>query len=136
VPFPPFQSEATSSFGERKKGPGWPCFPVGRFLNLHVGVSDESVSFAVQKGIQISRSTVKVFKHNDMADLEAVLQKVAIEQKKVIYHWLWRMKVGLLMLSCRARSPSVDGLLLWRDFTRIKETLRLFRNWFVAYDGL
>ncbi|KAI9101035.1 pyridoxal phosphate-dependent transferase [Phlyctochytrium arcticum] len=47
-------------------------------------VADAGVSFAVQKGLQISRSTVKYFKHNDMADLERVLQDVQREhiQKK------------------------------------------------------
>ncbi|KND01689.1 serine C-palmitoyltransferase LCB1 [Spizellomyces punctatus DAOM BR117] len=48
-------------------------------------VADAGVSFAVQKGLQISRSTVKYFKHNDMEDLEKVLegiQRDQIEKKK------------------------------------------------------
>jgi serine palmitoyltransferase len=45
-------------------------------------VADESVSFAVQKGMQVSRSTVKWFKHNDMADLERVLREVQQELKR------------------------------------------------------
>lgn len=36
----------------------------------------------MQKGIQISRSTVKYFKHNDMADLERVLNGIKAEDKK------------------------------------------------------
>ncbi|KAJ3330855.1 serine palmitoyltransferase component [Gonapodya sp. JEL0774] len=39
-------------------------------------VADEGVSLAVQQGITISRSTVHWFKHNDMADLERILEKV------------------------------------------------------------
>eukprot|EP00842_Homolaphlyctis_polyrhiza_P000089 jgi/Hompol1/1080/HPOL_001376-RA len=39
-------------------------------------VVDDAVNFAVQKGVQISRSHVFWFKHNDMQDLERVLRKV------------------------------------------------------------
>lgn len=48
-----------------------------------VVLADESVNFAIQKGIQISRSTVKYFKHNDMADLERLMQLVQEDRKKV-----------------------------------------------------
>ncbi|KAJ3179377.1 serine palmitoyltransferase component [Geranomyces variabilis] len=44
-------------------------------------VADEGVNFAVQIGLRISRSKVKYFKHNDMADLERVLQQVAREHR-------------------------------------------------------
>ncbi|KAJ3162630.1 serine palmitoyltransferase component [Geranomyces michiganensis] len=44
-------------------------------------VADEGVNFAVQIGLRISRSNVKYFKHNDMADLERVLQQVAREHR-------------------------------------------------------
>jgi serine palmitoyltransferase len=46
-------------------------------------VVDDGVNFAVQKGVQISRSTVRYFKHNDMVDLERVLQEIKQEDKKV-----------------------------------------------------
>ncbi|KAG0038868.1 serine palmitoyltransferase component [Podila clonocystis] len=39
-------------------------------------VADDGCNFAVLKGTQISRSTVKWFKHNDMADLEHVLESI------------------------------------------------------------
>ncbi|KAI8070408.1 pyridoxal phosphate-dependent transferase [Gongronella butleri] len=39
-------------------------------------VVDDGVSFAVQKGVQISRSNIRWFKHNDMDDLERVLQEI------------------------------------------------------------
>lgn len=45
--------------------------------------SDESVNFAIQKGLQISRSTVKYFKHNDMEDLERLMKVVENDRKKV-----------------------------------------------------
>ncbi|KAF2870951.1 serine palmitoyltransferase 1 [Massariosphaeria phaeospora] len=45
-------------------------------------VADKAVNFAVRKGIQISRSTVRWYEHNDMEDLERVLQKVTKEQAK------------------------------------------------------
>lgn len=45
-------------------------------------VVDDGVCFAVQKGVQISRSVVKYFKHNDMQDLERVLKEIKYEDKK------------------------------------------------------
>ena len=45
-------------------------------------VADKAVNFSVRKGIQISRSTVRWYEHNDMEDLERVLQKVVKEQAK------------------------------------------------------
>ncbi|KAL2916763.1 serine palmitoyltransferase component [Polyrhizophydium stewartii] len=39
-------------------------------------IVDDGANFAVQKGAQISRSHVRYFRHNDMADLERVLKKV------------------------------------------------------------
>lgn len=43
-------------------------------------VADKAVNFPVRKGIQISRSTVRWYEHNDMNDLEKVLQRVIKEQ--------------------------------------------------------
>ncbi|KZT54486.1 serine palmitoyltransferase [Calocera cornea HHB12733] len=45
-------------------------------------VADRGVSFAIQKGIQISRSTVRWFDHNDLDSLEEVLVSVDKEMKK------------------------------------------------------
>ncbi|OAG02626.1 PLP-dependent transferase [Paraphaeosphaeria sporulosa] len=45
-------------------------------------VADKAVNFSTRKGIQISRSTVRWYEHNDMEDLERVLQKVTKEQAK------------------------------------------------------
>ncbi|KAG2212583.1 hypothetical protein INT47_000559 [Mucor saturninus] len=42
-------------------------------------VCDEGVSFAIQKGIQISRSLVRWYKHNDMVDLERILTEIQLE---------------------------------------------------------
>lgn len=39
-------------------------------------VADRTVSYSIRKGIQLSRSTVYWYEHNDMEDLERVLQKV------------------------------------------------------------
>lgn len=44
-------------------------------------VADRAVNYPIRKGMQISRSTVYWFEHNDMADLERVLQKVIREQR-------------------------------------------------------
>ncbi|GAB5586791.1 serine palmitoyltransferase component [Umbelopsis nana] len=42
-------------------------------------VVDEGVNFAVQKGVQISRSNVRWFKHNDIEDLERVLEEIRVD---------------------------------------------------------
>lgn len=45
-------------------------------------VADRSVNLAVQKGIQISRSTIRWYDHNDLKSLEDVLISVEKERKK------------------------------------------------------
>lgn len=45
-------------------------------------VADRGVNFAIQKGIQISRSTVRWFDHNDLSSLEEALIAVEKERKK------------------------------------------------------
>ena len=45
-------------------------------------VADEAVNYAIRKGIQISRSTVRWYKHNDMEDMQKVLERVTKEQAK------------------------------------------------------
>jgi serine palmitoyltransferase len=45
-------------------------------------VVDKGVNFAIQKGLQISRCTIKWFNHNDVEDLENVLKQVNKEQSK------------------------------------------------------
>ena len=45
-------------------------------------VADQAVNFAIRKGIQISRSTVRWYKHNDLDDMQRVLEKVVKEQAK------------------------------------------------------
>lgn len=39
-------------------------------------VADEKCNYAIQKALQLSRSTIRWYKHNDMDDLEKVLKKV------------------------------------------------------------
>lgn len=46
-------------------------------------IADEGVNFHVQQGLLLSRSDVKYFKHNDMADLERVLREVAADDAKL-----------------------------------------------------
>ncbi|KAG4301533.1 hypothetical protein PCK1_002018 [Pneumocystis canis] len=43
-------------------------------------VVDRGVNFAIQKGIQISRSTIRWFDHNDISSLENVLEDIRIDQ--------------------------------------------------------
>ena len=42
-------------------------------------VADKAVNYPIRKGLQISRSTVRWYEHNDMDDLERVLQRVVKE---------------------------------------------------------
>ena len=41
------------------------------------------MSFAVLKGLLVSRAQVKYFKHNDVADLERILKEIEQEDRKV-----------------------------------------------------
>ena len=43
-------------------------------------VADKALNYAARKGIQISRSTVRWYEHNDMDDLERVLKKIISEE--------------------------------------------------------
>lgn len=43
---------------------------------------DEYVNFAIQKGLDASRSRIVFFKHNDLADLERLLEEQAIEDRR------------------------------------------------------
>ena len=45
-------------------------------------VADEACNYAIRKGIQISRSTVRWFAHNDLEDMQRVLARVVKEQAK------------------------------------------------------
>ncbi|TGZ85309.1 PLP-dependent transferase [Ascodesmis nigricans] len=45
-------------------------------------VADRACNFAIQRGIQISRSIIRWYNHNDMEDLERVLAQVQREQKR------------------------------------------------------
>ncbi|KAL7923131.1 pyridoxal phosphate-dependent transferase [Trichoderma austrokoningii] len=45
-------------------------------------IADAAVNYSIRKGLEISRSNVKWFKHGDLDDLERVLKAVAKEQAK------------------------------------------------------
>ena len=45
-------------------------------------VADKGVNYSIRKGIQISRSYVRWYEHNDMEDLQRVLAKVVKEQAR------------------------------------------------------
>lgn len=52
------------------------------FVSSHFLFSDEEVNFAIQKGLDASRSRVVYYKHNDMADLEEKLKVQEQEEKR------------------------------------------------------
>ena len=66
-------------------------------------VADEAVSFALQRGIDVSRANAHFFKHNDMADLERVLEGIDKEHKKVrggrIWGGLWHCLGWIMMFT-------------------------------------
>ncbi|KAH8653332.1 aminotransferase class I and II [Xylariales sp. PMI_506] len=45
-------------------------------------VADKQVNYAIRKGLELSRSHIKWFNHNDMDDLERVMKQVARDQAK------------------------------------------------------
>lgn len=45
-------------------------------------VADRAVNYAIRKGLQICRSTIRYYEHNNMEDLERVLQKVVKDQAR------------------------------------------------------
>ena len=45
-------------------------------------VADLGINFVIQKGLQISLSTVRWFEHNDLRSLEDVLLSVEMERRK------------------------------------------------------
>ncbi|KAI0316890.1 serine palmitoyltransferase [Amylostereum chailletii] len=56
---------------------------IAAFCKRHdVVIADRGVNFAIQKGLQISRSTIRWFDHNDLKSLEDVLISVEKDRKK------------------------------------------------------
>src|ERR1700741_2330137 len=46
-------------------------------------VADRGINFGLQKSLQISRSTIRWFDHNDLKSFEDVLQNVEKERRKL-----------------------------------------------------
>lgn len=75
------------------------------FTLSSLGYSDSGANYAVQKGLVASRSKVKYFKHNDMADLERLLEEQRKLDEKVFgegVHWtcLGRGSIGHACCVC------------------------------------
>uniref|UniRef100_A0A3Q2YZE2 Serine palmitoyltransferase 1 n=2 Tax=Hippocampus comes TaxID=109280 RepID=A0A3Q2YZE2_HIPCM len=51
-------------------------------ISLYFVFRDEAACFSIQKGLQASRSFIKYFKHNDMHDLERLLQEQELEDQQ------------------------------------------------------
>ena len=45
-------------------------------------VADKGINYAARKGLELSRSTIRWYEHNDLEDMERVLAKVVKEQAK------------------------------------------------------
>lgn len=52
------------------------------FCNLPFSCRDEGVHWGIQNGLQLSRSTIIYFKHNNMESLRNTLEKVTQENKQ------------------------------------------------------
>ena len=90
-------------------------------------VADEAVNYAIRKGIQISRSTVRWYKHNDMEDMRRVLDKVTKEQAKkpltrrfIVTEALFENVGDMVDLPelVRLTGPIATCLHLWREIDR------------------
>ncbi|KAK1775917.1 pyridoxal phosphate-dependent transferase [Copromyces sp. CBS 386.78] len=47
-----------------------------------VVVADRAVNYSIRRGLEISRSNIKWYAHNDLDDLERIMQKVAADQAR------------------------------------------------------
>uniref|UniRef100_A0A8C2RXZ6 Serine palmitoyltransferase 1 n=1 Tax=Capra hircus TaxID=9925 RepID=A0A8C2RXZ6_CAPHI len=56
---------------------------------------DKAACFAIQKGLQASRSDIKLFNHNDMDDLERLLKEQEIEDQKVKLKYKYKARIFL-----------------------------------------
>ncbi|KAJ2896587.1 putative serine palmitoyltransferase 1 protein [Zalerion maritima] len=45
-------------------------------------VADKAVNYSIRRGLEISRSNIHWFNHNDMDDLEETMKRIALEQTK------------------------------------------------------
>ncbi len=59
-----------------------PCVIAAFAKRGDIIVADRGINFAIQKGVQISRCTVRWFDHNDLKSLEDVLLSVEKERRK------------------------------------------------------
>jgi serine palmitoyltransferase len=77
-------------------------------------VADRAINFSIQKGIQISRSTVRWYDHNDMDSLQAVLESIARDDRKYRRPLTRRFIITEALFEC-------DGSLL--DLPRVVRAL-------------
>ncbi|KAF2978092.1 hypothetical protein EK904_008515 [Melospiza melodia maxima] len=70
---------------------------------------DEAACFAIQKGLQASRSNIKLFKHNDMADLERLLKEQETEDQKID-------DIDLISANMENSLASIGGFCCGRSF--------------------
>lgn len=72
---------------------------------------DEGVNWGIQNGLYLSRSKVKMFKHNDMKDLESLLEEVrkedlrkkkALNRRFIVVEAIYQVNFGktILFLVC------------------------------------
>jgi 5-aminolevulinate synthase len=57
---------------------------IGKLLTNAIFISDEYNHASIIEGIKASGSAKKIFKHNDLVDLENVLQSIPLDQPKII----------------------------------------------------
>ncbi|OBS83150.1 hypothetical protein A6R68_22865 [Neotoma lepida] len=70
---------------------------------------DSAACFAIQKGLQASRSDIKLFKHNDVADLERLLKEQETEDQKID-------DIDLISANMENALASVGGFCCGRSF--------------------
>jgi serine palmitoyltransferase len=92
-------------------------------------VADKAVNYSIRKGIQLSRSTVYWYEHNDMDDLERVLQRIVkqfarkpLTRRFIVAEGLYENVGDMVDLARLARPPS--SATPTRLLTRTRSSLR------------
>ena len=76
-------SSAIPAYSKRRDIIFWYARALLNFVMVMLHSSDEGVCFPIQKGLAVSRSKLKFFRHNDMDHLEQLLEEQKILDEKV-----------------------------------------------------
>lgn len=98
-------------------------------VSLYTPCSDEGVAFSIQKGLVASRSKLKYFKHNDMADLHRLLEEQRKLDEKVIYAIKYNTVFKINIYRILPKQKSLASSWWPRLFTTTGEISPHYPNW-------